>query len=97
MGDILLFIELQSKQLSEDLSFCCIHFHCLGPFGLEHEERRTAWLDHIRRFNQGFFSETAKNVGDIIICWARYNTDSRKEGMGDGLLMEDSPIRNAVA
>ena len=97
MGGILLFIELQSKQLSKDLSFCCIGFHRLGPFGLVHEERRKAWLDHIRRFTQSFFSETAQNVGDIKICWARYTTDSRKEGMGDRLLMEDSPIRNAIA
>lgn len=97
MGDILLFIELQSKQLSEDLSFCCIGFHRLGPFGLEDDERRKAWLDHIRRFTQGFFSETAQNVGDIIICWARYTTDSRKEGMRDRFFMEDSPICNAVA
>ena len=97
MGGILLFIKLQSKQLSKDLSFSCISFHCLGPFGLEYEERGKAWLDHIRRFTQGFFSETAKNVGDIKIRWARYTTDSWKEGMGNGLLMEDFPIRNAVA
>src|SRR5579859_8188853 len=97
MGDVLLFIELQSKQLSEDLSFCCIGFYRLGPFGLEHDERRKAWLDHVGRFTQSFFRETVQNVGDIIIRWARYTTDSRKERMGDCFFMEDSPVGNSVS